>query len=58
MRMKALSSDTSLKKSTPHKLLLSESRTSAFVMVQEGETVKYLRVQTPKYLGFEPSTLK
>ena len=33
MRMKALTSDTSLKKSTPHKFYLSESRASAFVMI-------------------------
>ena len=58
MRMKALTSDNSLRNSTPHKLFLSESRKTAFVMIQEGETVKYLRVETPKYLGFEENTLK
>jgi hypothetical protein len=58
MRIKALTSDNSLRKSTPHKLFLGESRKTAFVMIQEGETVKYLRVETEKYLGFEENTLK
>ena len=58
MRIKALSSDISLKKSTLHKLCLGESRSSALVMIQEGETVRYLRISTPKYLGFEETALK
>lgn len=44
MRAKALTSNSSLKKSTPHKLCLGPSRESALVMIQEDRTVKFLRV--------------
>lgn len=58
MRMKALTTDTSLRKSTPHKLILGDSKQTGFVMIQEGETIKYLRISTAGFPGFEDSTLK
>ena len=58
MRSKALTSNSSLKKSTPHKLCMGPSRESALVMIQEDKTVKFLRVQTSKYLAFDPAVLK
>ena len=59
MRMKALTNDSSsLKKSTNHELYLSESRENAFVMIQEDKNVKYLRLPTTSYLGFDENALK
>ena len=58
MRIKALTSDCSLRKSVPHKLYLGESRESAFVVVQQDKTIKYLRVPVSKFLGFDENALK
>ena len=37
---------------------MGPSRESALVMIQEDKTVKFLRVQTSKYLAFDPAVLK
>ena len=44
MRLLALTSDISLKKSTPHKLYFGESRESSLVMIQEDTKFKYYRL--------------
>ena len=58
MRLKALISDISLTKSTKHIINFSESRQSSFITIQEDTKVKYYRLQTPKYLAIDDSTLR
>lgn len=58
MRMKALTTDTSLLKSTMHKIYFSQSRKTAFVALEEDPDVKYIRVDILKYAGFDLASLK
>jgi len=58
MRLRALTTDISLMKSTPHKFYFGDSKKSALIMIQEDTNFKYYRLTTPKYIGFEESTLK
>ena len=56
--MKALTTDTSLKKSTPHKFLFSNSGKTAFVSIQNDVSVRYRRVAVEQYAGFDSKSLK
>ena len=53
IRLKALTSDSSLCKSTPHKLYISESGEQLAIVILEGKSVKCLRLPAPKIYGVE-----
>ena len=58
MRIQGLTTETSLTKTTPHKLYVPESGENAVVLVQEDKHVKCQRLALQKVYGFEQGKVK